>query len=57
MIYAAGLRTGRGEPTLTYFLLCAGWTGVSLVSALPIARRIRFQARLPEGSHGLTLAH
>jgi hypothetical protein len=35
----------RGDAILTLLLVFAGWTGVSLVAALPIARRIAFHER------------
>jgi hypothetical protein len=41
---------------LTLLLVFAGWTGVSLAAALPIARRIAFHDRLPSEAAGLALA-
>jgi hypothetical protein len=38
----------EGETILIWLLVCAGWTGVSLAAALPIAGRIAFHERLPE---------
>jgi len=41
---------------LTLLMVCAGWTGVSLAAALPIARRISFYERAPAAEQGLALA-
>jgi hypothetical protein len=40
---------------LIWLLVCAGWTGVSLAAALPIAGRIAFHERLPQERFGLAL--
>jgi len=45
-----------GETTLIWLLVCAGWTGVSLAAALPIAGRLAFHERLPEAHFGVALA-
>lgn len=41
---------------LTLLMVCAGWTGVSLAAALPIARCIKFHERAPEAERGMVLA-
>jgi hypothetical protein len=41
---------------LIWLLVSAGWTGVSLAAAFPIARRLAFHERLPQAPFGLALA-